>query len=65
MEQLQKKLQTGCGRVSKATEELEGARDAVAAMEEEERLLEGEVGDLRWRIAEEREDVLKRGRGEF
>ena len=51
MEQLQKKLQTGRGRVSTATEESEGARSAVAAMEEEEKLLEEEVEDLRRRIA--------------
>ena len=63
MEQLQKKLQTGRGRVSRATEELEGARDAVAAMEEEDGLLEGEVGDLRRRIAEEREGSTEEREG--
>ena len=63
MEQLQKKLQTGRGRVSRATEELEGAQGAVAAMEEEERLLEGEVEDLRGRIAEEREGRIEEREG--
>ena len=47
MEQLQKKLQTERSWVSRATEELESARDAATKMEEEERLLEGEVEDLR------------------
>ena len=41
--------------VSRATEELETTRDALTKMEEEERLLEEEVEDLRRRIAEERE----------
>ena len=59
MEQLQKKLQTGRGRVSRATEELESARDVVTKMEEEERLLEEEVEDLRRRIAEEREGRIE------
>ena len=52
IKQLQKKLQTGRGRVSRATEELESARDAVAAME-------SEVEDVRRRIAEEREGRME------
>ena len=63
MEQLQKKLQTGRCRVSRATEELEGARSALAAMEEEEKLLEQEVEDLRRRIAEEREGRVEEREG--
>ena len=59
MEQLQKKLQAWRGRVSRATEELEGAQCALAAMEEEEKLLESEVEDLRRRIAEEREGRME------
>ena len=59
MEQFQKKFQTGRGRVSRATEEWESARDAVTKMEEEERLFEGEVEDLRRRIAEEREGRIE------
>ena len=62
MEQLQKKLQTGRGRVSRATEELESARDALK-MEEEEKLLEEEVEDLRRRIAEEREGSVEEREG--
>ena len=50
MEQLQKKLQAGRSRVSIATEELEFAQRALAAMEEEEKLLESEVGEREGRF---------------
>ena len=53
------------GRVSRATEELESARDALTKMEEEERLLEEEVEDLRRRIAEKREGRIEERVGEF
>ena len=59
MEQLQKKLQTGRSRVSRATGELESARNALTKMEEEERLLEEELEDLRRRIADEREGRIE------
>ena len=65
MEQLQKKLQAGRGKISRATEELEVAQCALAAMEEEEKLLESEVEDLRRRIAEEREGRREGREGRF
>ena len=65
MEQLQKKLQAGRGRVSRGTGELEVAQCALAAMEEEEKLLENEVEDLRRRIAEEREGRMGEREGRF
>ena len=52
-------------RVSRATEELEFAQRALAAMEEEEKALENEVEDLRGRVAEEREGRMGEKEGRF